>query len=323
MQFVDYHAITKNALFFKRMLGKSKLCAVVKNDAYGHGLVRTASVLRDVVDMFAVCSVREACEISCFGRDILVLLPLDEADTKIAAKNDFAVTVDSFGTLDIAQKYGVRAHIKLDSGMSRLGFCESETDRLAEKLVNSKLKADGIFSHFFGNDELSRDNQLQVFERCSKKLLNVLRQKPLLHIANTSASFDERCRLDMCRIGFGLYGYGSRELTPAKSVSCKVLAAKRIPACSSVGYGGRKVPRETNVAVIQTGYANGFSRKLVDSFVSCRQCKCKVLAVCMGMTIIDTGDFCAEVGESVDLLGTSVNPSNSDVIAYELLCNLR
>ena len=125
MQYVNYGAIIKNAQYFKQILGDSKLCAVVKCDAYGHGLERVASCLCDIADCFAVNDVLEGQKIARYGRDVLILLPQDARNTKIAIENRFILTLDSFDTLQILKqfsKYFVRVHIKIDSGMSRLGF---------------------------------------------------------------------------------------------------------------------------------------------------------------------------------------------------------
>ena len=125
MQYINYDAIIKNAHYFKNILGNTKLCAVVKCDAYGHGLERVASCLCDIVDYFAVNDVSEAQIVSKYRKDVLILLPQDSRNAKIAIQNGFILTLDSFDTLQILSNFPnsvVRVHIKIDSGMSRLGF---------------------------------------------------------------------------------------------------------------------------------------------------------------------------------------------------------
>ena len=124
MQQINLHAIVQNALALKKRIGVP-LIAVVKNDAYGHGLVRVANVLRDVADGFAVATVDEALKIVDMGVETMILLPcLTEAELTVASKRGFVVTLSDFPSLSFAERCGLplAVQIKVDSGMSRLGF---------------------------------------------------------------------------------------------------------------------------------------------------------------------------------------------------------
>lgn len=328
MQYIDYDSIVKNARYFKNILGKTKLCAVVKCDAYGHGLERVASCLHDVVDCFAVNNVAEALQIEKYGKDVLILLPQNAKNTKIAVEHQYILTLDSFETLQTISHCKVgraRVHIKIDSGMSRLGFRKEQLLQLLPKVDVKTINVEGIFSHFYGENKISCDEQLNYFAKCSKivsrKFDNVTK-----HIANTTGTLiDERYHLDMVRVGLGLYGYGASNLSIAKTVTAKVIATKRVKKGSVVGYGATyQCSRDTDIAVIDVGYNNGYVRALRCPFVKVGSAYAKVVGnICMSTCMVDVTNLQVRVGDEVTLLGEGVNPSTDDVIIYQLLCNLR
>lgn len=328
MNIIDLNAIEQNTKYFLNILGNAKLCAVVKNNAYGHGLVEVAHRIAPLVDMFAVGSVDEAEKISFLNKNILVLLPQNKRNTERAIRYGFALTVDSFGTLrtvnGAANSLGriARVHIKIDSGMSRLGFTEQDVAELSAQLPISPLSVEGIFSHFYGERTADCDAQLACFERCARQLRRLF-PDAVCHIANTSgALLSSKYHLDMARIGLGLYGYGDNALTPAKNVFAEVIAAKRVPAGSVVGYGAKyRCAKDSNLAVLATGYASGFPRSLIGAKIKIGEEFFPVVGVCMAMIIADVNDKQVAVGDMAQLLGGGVNIANDNVIVYELLCN--
>jgi len=331
LQKINYDAIIKNALFFKNILGKSKLCAVLKNDAYGHGIVRTASALSGVADCFAVGSVDEATKISQFG-DVLILLPVTAQEVPMAVRSNIILTVDSFVTLDTLLgnlprgKYA-RVHIKINSGMNRLGFTYEQLPQLLDRLrLAPDLKVEGVFSHFFGIAKSDCDRQFAAFEKCCNFIASGVPGNLTYHIANTSGVLlDTKYHLDMARVGLGLYGYGTENLTPAKTVTAQVIATRAVSAGETVGYDAAYTfPRDTRIAVVNCGYAHGFPRALTHAKVKINGRVCNVVGnVCMAMLTVDTGDLDVKVGDEVVLLGEGINNANNNVIVYELLCNLR
>ena len=328
MQYINYDAIIKNANYFKSILGKSKLCAVVKCDAYGHGMVRVASCLRDIVDCFAVNDVAEANKISQFGKDILVLMPQDAKQSRVAAEKGYILTLDSFDTLQTLLQIKanvVRVHIKIDSGMSRLGFRLEQISNLLAILQGSKIVVEGIFSHFYDENEIFCQEQLNYFAKCSKivsrKFGNITK-----HIANSAATLlNDRYHLDMVRVGLGLYGYGSQHLAVAKTVTAKVIALKHLPKGSVVGYGGGyRAKSDIDIAVINIGYNNGYVRALHSPIVQIGDNFTKVIGnICMSMSMVDVTNLPVNIGDEVVVLGKNVNPATNDTIIYQLLCNLR
>lgn len=332
MQYLDYSALTLNALFFKKLLGNAKMCAVVKNDAYGHGIIHVARYLDSVVDCFAVGSVAEANQIKFVSKNILILLPQSYSDTLVAISNGFVLSLDSFETLDTilaaSAKLGLKArvHIKIDSGMSRLGFKHNEIDNLVNCIQASpNIVIEGVYSHFYGENTSDCNKQLDAFLPCVDRIERALNRRLIKHISNSSgALLSSGYHLDMARIGLGLYGYGNENLVPVKKVTANVIAVNQIKAGALVGYGAKYVaPCDGRIAVLGVGYAQGFSRSLVNSYVLLNGAKCKVAAVCMAMIMIDVSDVDAKVGDAVTILGDGINISNDIVSIYELLCNLK
>lgn len=331
LQIVDYHALEKNTLYFKQLLGKTKLCAVLKNDAYGHGLVRVARHIAQLVDCFAVGNVDDAEQLLFLHKEVLILLPQNERDTYKAIKGNCILTVDSFTTLNCvknaAKHLGVtaRVHVKIDSGMSRLGFQYAEMEDLLHALRDANVCVKGIFSHFYGDTETECDKQLCQFERCCEIFEQNYGRNLVKHIANTAATLlSPRYHMDMARIGLGLYGYGNENLLPVKSVFANVIAVKRIPAGSVAGYGAKYVcDCDTNIAVLNVGYATGLQRALVGAKIKIGKGLYPIVAICMAMTLVDVGNAPISVGQIATLLDKDVNISNNEVIIYELLCNFK
>lgn len=332
MQYLDFSALEHNALYFKKLLGDSKLCAVIKNNAYGHGIVHIARYIDEIVDCFAVGSIVEASQIKFVSKDILILLPQNGSNTAVAVRNKFILSADSFVTLDIISvaacslQMPARVHIKIDSGMNRLGFKQNEIDKLVCYLRNHpEIIVEGVYSHFYGENVVECDKQLNVFLPCAATIEAALNKRLIKHIANSSGALtSSEYRLDMARIGLGLYGYGSNSLIPVKTVTAQIIALKKLRAGEVVGYGASYVAHcDTSVAVLNVGYAHGFSRALIGSCIKINGCNCKVLAVCMAMIMVDVTNVEVGLGDTAILLGDGVNPSNGVVSVYELLCNLK
>ena len=331
MQVIDYNAIEKNTLHFKQLLGKSKLCAVLKNNAYGHGLVHVARHIAELVDCFAVGNADDAEQVLFLKKDTLILLPQNQRNTERAIKNDNILTVDSFSTLNLVDnearklKRQARVHIKFDSGMSRLGFNRSQIDELLERLQSAHVSVEGIFSHFFGDTVADCDKQFDYFVACANTMENALNHQLTKHIANSGvALLSSKYHLDMARIGLGLYGYGDEHLLPAKSVFADVISVKTVETGSVVGYGGKYVCQNaTQIAVLNVGYAIGLSRTLIGSKIKINGQSFPIVAICMAMALVDVGNAEIAVGDVATILADDVNIANDKVIIYELLCNLQ
>lgn len=329
MNIIDLQAIAQNAEYFLNVLGDSKLCAVLKNNAYGHGLVKVALKLAPIAHMFAVGCTDEAEKIAFINKDVLILLPQNKRQIECAIRHGFILTVDSFFTLQtilsVAKNVNrvARVHVKIDSGMSRLGFTRQDMPTLLSVIHNPFVSVEGVFSHFYGESVFECDAQLKAFKSCVV-FLDAAYPNLIHHIANTAGVLlSSKYHLDMARIGIGLYGYGCNALVPAKKVLAEVIAVKSLASGSVVGYGARyHCEKQTNIAVLSIGYASGFPRRLVGAKVKIGDYFFPVVAVCMAMIIVDTGDIKVKIGDIAHILGDGVNIANEEVIVYELLCNL-
>ena len=328
MQCIDYDVIARNATEIRKLSGVP-LIAVVKSNAYGHGLAETARSLCGIADYFAVSDVSEALNVCSLNTPTMILLPcLTISELHAASTSDFWVTVCDERSLALAAQSNLplNLQIKIDSGMSRLGFSLEQLAQVLPTILSRKtLNVCGIFSHFRGTSRLECAEQYDEFARAGELAEHALNKRLLKHIAATYAALNyPEFRLDSVRVGLGLYGYGADFLQPAKTVSAKIIATRKVAAGQPVGYDGVFRPqRNTNLAVIDVGYAKGLSRALVGGNILVGGKSATIRAVCMGMTICDTGERSATVGEEVVLLGKGVNPSNCNTIVYELLCNLR
>lgn len=327
---IDYNTIADNGRKIRKRIGNSKLCAVVKSNAYGHGLLQTVQCLDGIADVFAVDETADALQV--LPRPTLMLVPVAFNDCCHLIEKGAMLTVDSFKTLSVveraAETVGKPAvvHIKLDTGMCRLGFVSDEVDDLVRRLSYcSCIEVKGVYSHLScaDSDSAFTEKQLQIFSQCAQKIKCVY-PDAILHLSNTDGLKYPQCRFDMVRVGIGLYGYGLEGVTPAKSCSARVIAVKEISPQSRVGYGGT-ISVANRLAVVKLGYANGYARinKSVGGGWYCGKFLPIVGNVCMGMMMLDATDVDIDVGCCVEILSPQHIAIDNQQIVYELLCNLR
>ena len=330
---VNYDNILFNARKIKETIGdKCKLCAVVKADAYGHGMSKTVDVLQDTADMFAVDRADDA--LSILPLPVMMLVPVEFGDAVRLIDCGAILTVDSFDTLKCVKEAskisGKRAHvhIKLDTGMARLGFCTDEISRLFDALKDCRsVTAEGVYSHFCSadNDKEYSEKQFEIFVK-NAKLFKELNSDIILHIANTAGiCCDSRFCLDMARVGIGLYGYGMEGLKPAKSCTARVLAVRRVQSGNRVGYGNTVCDGDKKLATVKIGYANGYPRIMKSVGGGWFNGKFLPIVgnVCMGMMMLDCTDCEIGIGEEVVILSDEHVLLHPEQIIYEMLCNLR
>lgn len=327
---IDLSAIYQNVVNAKKLLAPdTKLMAVVKADAYGHGAVEVAKEIDDVADAYGVAILEEGIELRQAGitKPILILgfTPQEQYPAMISYDIDTAVF-----QLDMAQKLSqtairmnkkAKVHIKLDTGMSRIGFSLNEAS-LDEIIKISKLQGiqiEGCFSHFARMDEkdkTSANKQLKAFCDFVKEIENAGVSLPIKHISNSAGITEApEAHLDMVRDGISIYGlYPSDEvqkeklpLIPAMEWKTKVSYVKELDAGTEVGYGGTyTTTKKTAVATIPIGYADGYPRSLSNKgHVLIHGQYAPILGrVCMDQFMVDVTDI-AEVkeGDIVTLFG--------------------
>lgn len=331
-----------------------RVMAAVKADAYGHGLVPVARGLRDAgADAFGVATAEEALALRDAGVDgeVLLFAPVRRRIPELVAA-DVALTVaasDDLRAIEAAGPPGrARVHLKVDTGMGRLGAAPSDARALARATARSRAAAlAGVWTHLASADEpdaLAGDGrtsrQLDAFRGLLADLERDGLRPPLAHAANSAAVLlRPDASFDLVRPGIALYGVApspwvaSRApgLRPALRWDAPVTFVKRVTAGTPIGYGGAWVaPRSTVVATVRLGYADGYPRALSNrGELALRGRRVPVVGrVCMDQLMLDLGpDGGADVGERAEVLGGAA-PAAADLadaagsFAYELLTSI-
>jgi alanine racemase len=285
---VDYEAVRANCARLKSELGSgAELCAVVKADAYGHGAPRCAgAALAGGATRLAVATAVEAAQLGGDYPRVPLLtmgaLCAEEVDVVLAAGSELAVWREDFLRLvaDRARARGesARVHVKLDSGMGRLGTADPERVLALARACGADpdLELAGVWTHLATADEAGCgyfDEQLDRFEPVAAAVKAEF-PAAIAHAANSAAVFrDRRSHHDMARCGVAIYGLdpfqgdpAERGLAPALSLRSYVADVKRFPAGASAGYGRRwKAPADTWVGVVPLGYGDGVRRALTNN----------------------------------------------------------
>lgn len=335
---IDLDALAQNVAAVRAAAnGGVKLCCVIKADAYGHGAVRMAQELEELgADWFAVSNLEEAIQLRRAGIGLPVLVlgftPAEEAGALCRYKISQCVfSVEYARELSLyAKRAGatVQIHIKVDTGMSRLGFIFQDISRdqgvveeIKEVCALPGLQAQGIFTHFASADEGTGGDAFTMRQYgCFKELLETLQREglhfPLRHCANSGAIFDyPLSHLDMVRAGVVLYGlYPSAQLRnrpglkPVLSLRSVVSHVKTLQPGAVVSYGRDfTADRETRAATIPIGYADGYPRLLSPkgAQVLIRGVRCPILGrICMDQLVADvTALQEVKPGDTVTLIG--------------------
>ncbi len=344
---VNLNAVVENLNYYRSFLKpETKMVCMIKADAYGAGAVEIAKTLQDHrVDYLAVAVADEGVTLRKAGitANIMVMNP-EMTAFKTMFDYDLEPEVYSFRLMDAliraARKEGITrwpVHIKLDTGMHRLGFDPiRDIDEVIDRLSHQQaIIPRSVFSHFVGSDSDDFDSfsaeQFRRFEAGSLKLQAAFSHKILRHMDNSAGieHFPER-QMDMCRLGLGLYGVDPRDnriLSTVSTLKTTILQMRSVPAGETVGYSRKgKIDRDSVIAAIPIGYADGLNRHL-----GCRHGYCLVNGqkaeyvgnICMDVAMIDvTGIDCQE-GDQVEIFGDHLPVTTLsdilDTIPYELL----
>ncbi len=328
---ISQSALIHNIRAYRRVIGSAKTMAVVKSNAYGHGLILTAQTLEPFTDWFGTASAGEALQLRKAGikKPILVLSFYDEDEIIPAVQKRISLAVYDLKQVRLisqaAKKLKTQAkiHLKVDTGTSRLGIAPKDVPAFADKLLSlPKIKIEGVFSHFAASEEdvkyTERQNHLfnAVVEELEWRGID-----PIKHIACTAAGIVvPGSRHDMVRLGIGLYGLwpsetakqkAGFELKPVLTWQTKVVQVKDLPKGANVGYGlTYQTKRPTTLAVLPIGYFDGYDRRLSNSGeVVIRGQRCKILGrVCMNLIMADATKVKGlKAGDKVELIGKEVS----------------
>ena len=344
---VNLNAVVENLNYYRSFLKpETKMVCMIKADGYGAGAVEIARTLQDHrVDYLAVAVADEGVTLRKAGitANIMIMNP-EMTAFKTMFDYDLEPEVYSFRLLDAlikaARKEGITGwpvHIKLDTGMHRLGFDPlDDMDELIDRLKHQNAVIPrSVFSHFVGSDSDDFDafsaQQFALFEEGSSKLQSAFSHKILRHIDNSAGieHFPER-QLDMCRLGLGLYGIDSRDnriLNTVSTLKTTILQMHHVPAGETVGYSRKgKLNRDSVIAAIPIGYADGLNRHLGNRHGYCLVNGQKaeyVGNICMDVAMIDVTDIPCQEGDQVEIFGehlpVTVLSDAIDTIPYEVL----
>lgn len=343
---VNLDAIIHNYKFYRsRLNSKTKIICMVKANAYGCGAVEVAKTLQyHKCDYLAVAVAEEGVELRRAGIKIPIIVLNPEVNGFAELfNNQLEPEVYNFRILDAflkeAEKKGISdfpIHIKIDTGMHRLGFTEEMIPDLLNRLINQKcLRVQSVFSHLAASESWAFDSfteqQINLFKQISHQIQSGLDYPLWRHISNSAGieRFPDD-QLDMVRLGISLYGVSSSGLKGLQNVctlKTTILQIKNIPAGETVGYGrAGVVDRDTRIATIRIGYADGLSRQFGNRVgeVILKGTRVPIIGnICMDLSMIDVTDLCVAEGDQVTLFGNSLTvvemAEKIGSIPYEIL----
>jgi len=359
---IDLEAIRTNLNFYRTLLSspllgrgaggeafpRVRIMAMVKAFGYGSGAVELARLFaHERVDYLGVAYADEGIELRQRGIDlpILVMNPEPVPHETLHRSDLEAELYDQVSlheAIDFARtlRKPLRVHLKLDTGMHRLGFMESELPALLSELKDAPLKIMSIFSHLAASEDPQQDaftkQQIARFASMCDAIDEILGYRPLRHIANSAgiSRFPE-AHFDMVRLGIGLHGIGntpaeSAQLVPTATLRTVIAQIKGIPTGDSVGYGRQAtVKNPTRIAILPIGYADGFSRRLGNGqgrvWIAGKEAR-TIGNICMDMCMVDVTDIPCRSGEEVIIFnrehGLAEYAKDLGTIPYEALTSI-
>ncbi len=355
---IDISALVHNFKTIKKLTDKTQIMAVVKANAYGHSVGDIAPVLQENgADFFAVSNIDEALQLREIGinRPILILgyTPVKMAD--MLSKNNISQCVysreyaEQLSAQAVKKSVNINIHIKLDTGMSRLGFDCRNNSLLGidDAIYSAKLAGfclEGVFTHFAVSDRSNSeddgftDSQFSLFEKAKSAFENAGITPRYYHCSNSAALIlDKDKQLDICRPGIILYGLSPSDapelecgLIPVMTLKSVVSMVKTIKKGDSVSYGRTfKADRDIKIATVAAGYADGYPRALSNkAYVLINGEKAPILGrVCMDQLSVDVSHIDnVKMGDEVILFGKELSV---DILAelcgtinYEIVCGI-
>ncbi len=360
---ISASALAHNVASMKTVIGDTVLCAVVKANGYGHGGPLVAKTLIESgADLLGVAIVDEGIELRESGVTVPILVQAEAEASALAdaLTHSLTLTIGSMGGAQDAVRAaehlgGVhRVHVKVDTGMHRVGVDPADVDEVVDVLTaSSNIDLEGLFTHFSvadgpsGDDRAFTRGQIELFNQVAARLRERAVAPRVLHLANSAGAMAyPESRQSMVRCGLALYGLYTQPwlasaleerdvtLETVMTVRAKVSAVRRLEAGERPSYGRlRALQRRSNVATVPFGYSDGYPRRLFEAGA-------EVLingdrhplagAVTMDQLVIDCGDDEVKVGDDVVLLGAQGNEEISceelalraGTITHEIICGI-
>ncbi len=347
---VDLDAMTRNLNTLRSRLKRStKLMAMVKAGSYGAGEYEVAQLLHDQgVDYLAVAYTDEGVRLRERGITMpIVVLNADENSFALMIENRLEPEIYNFKSLrsfarelrDSGRQHHYPIHIKLNTGMNRLGFDSEQMGALVEELSrHEQLRVASIFSHLACADMPSEREftieQIARFDSMTGELTSALSYGVLRHLSNSAGVCNyPQAQYDMVRLGIGLYGYESEELTPVSTLKTEIVQLRKLQKGESVGYGRAQIlERDSVIATIPIGYADGLDRKLGcgNWSVLIGGVKAPIVGrICMDSCMVDVTDLVGvEPGDQVVILSPAKGNDAEAMarvlgtISYEVLTSI-
>lgn len=348
---IDLKALRKNILAHKQLLPKdTKIMAMVKAAGYGSGLQKMAQFVDSFgVDYFGVAYVDEGVEIRNSGiRKRIMVMNAEDGNFESCIQNQLEPAIYDFQQLDEfiseciyqgVENYPI--HLKIDTGMNRLGFRVTDVDRVLEIIQSQpEVKIQSVYSHLSDSDNRRdrrfTEHQIQAFSSVVKKIQNELSYTIESHILNSSgiANYPE-ASFTMARIGIGMYGVTSnpelkRKLVPVLSWYSSVSQIKQVQKGQSIGYSRSFIcDSDMSIATIPVGYADGFRRSLSNGkgYVIINGKKCLTIGrVCMDMIMVNVTGINVKVGDEVEIIGPTITLEKmaelEETIPYEIMTSI-
>jgi alanine racemase len=337
---IDREAFSRNVdAIVSRLPDGSRLIAVLKADAYGHGAIELAKRCRpDRVAMIATALLEESLELRRAGIDLplFVLGPLSEGQIPLALDQKITIGVIGPEELEsvcrVARDRDVAIHLKLDTGMGRMGVTEQELPRVLEMIRSTpRLRVEAVYTHFANADDpndVLTDQQIERFHAMSARI-----PAPRHHLANSAATLRGLVEPgDYVRVGVALMGaevVGTR-LEPVMRWRTEIMRLKELPPGHGIGYGTTfHTLRPSRIATLPVGYADGYDRKLSNNaYVLVRGRRSPVVGrVSMDLLTIDVTDIPeARFGDEAVLIGDGITAEEiaqrADTISYEVFCRI-
>lgn len=345
---IDLNALSENLQKLRMALRPEvRIMAVVKAFSYGAGSVEVASLLQfNKVDHLAVAYADEGLALRCSGVRLPIMVMNPDADSFPAMiENELEPEIYSFSVLqqfiDALKQTNYSGerrpvHIKLDTGMHRLGFVEEDVHALCSILQNeSQLHLASVFSHLAASEDpsLRRETLIQIerFRAMSAQLSEAVPYPVCRHILNSAGirNYPE-AQFDMVRTGIGLHGSGEQSGRPVATLLTRISQIKMLRKGDGVGYGfSFTAPKDMRIATLSIGYADGFDRRLSNGVgqVFLNGHRAEVVGkVCMDLCMVDVTHIPCQEGDEVEVFGTNIRveelAERMDTIPYEVLTSI-
>ncbi|MGL4367955.1 MAG: alanine racemase [Brevinemataceae bacterium] len=348
---INISVLIDNIRRIRNFIGRNKkFCFVLKANAYGHGLVETAKYIESYIDYAAVASIDEGIRLreSGISIPILILAPFLKREVSLLFKYHLIPLLTHLDFLDeierisIELKRSLDVHLKVNTGMNRIGFEAEEFDDVLEKIKDSSfINIKGICTHFSSSDELSLQSvaitkkQIMVFETIISKMRGIYGRELIVHAANSGGALNYNdSHYDMVRVGLAGYGYFNNspiELLPVMDLKSKVVFSKKLKAGESISYGASwTAKRDTHIALLPIGYSDGISRKFSNGGNVKINSEYYSIAgrICMNLMLINTRDNFIPIETDVLIFGNDKElnaeslAKQIDTIPYEILTSV-